>query len=114
VQDDPKTSPAVQSLENEQARLRDRAVDSDLDKGLQDSFPASDPVSMIRTSVASGQTDPNQAEWTLAEPNFSPPGSTARANTRTVFEDLKTVVRERPLAAIGVVAAVGYLWGLTR
>ncbi|TCR66925.1 hypothetical protein EV561_1519 [Rhizobium sp. BK376] len=112
--DDPKTSPAVQSMENEQALQRDRAADSDLDKGLEDSFPASDPVSMIRTTIPSGRTDPEEAERTKVKPDLDPPASPARADARTVFEDLKTIIKERPLAAVGVVAAVGFLWGLTR
>jgi hypothetical protein len=101
-------------MENEQALQRDRAADSDLDKGLEDSFPASDPVSMTGTSIPSGRTDPDQAERTKAASDLDVPASIAGAKAQTVLGDIKTAIRERPLAAIGVVAAIGFLWGLTR
>ena len=50
--DDPKSSsPAVQAYELEKARQRQEEDKGDLDKGLEDTFPASDPVSHTITSV---------------------------------------------------------------
>ena len=43
-------SPAVASLNEEKARKAERP-DEDLNEGLEDTFPASDPVSATSTSV---------------------------------------------------------------
>ncbi|UVV70990.1 hypothetical protein [Brucella anthropi] len=54
--DDPKSSsPAVQAYELEKARQRQEEDKGDLDKGLEDTFPASDPVSHTITSVPAGR-----------------------------------------------------------
>ena len=44
-----KKTPAVRSLEHEQRE--DRSVEGELDEGLEDTFPASDPVSVTGTSI---------------------------------------------------------------
>jgi hypothetical protein len=46
----------------EKARQRQEEDKGDLDKGLEDTFPASDPVSHTITSVPAGRTDPKEAE----------------------------------------------------
>lgn len=54
--DTPKKSPAVRSLEREKAEA-DRKGDlaeEELEEGLEDSFPASDPVSVTSTAVPGG------------------------------------------------------------
>jgi hypothetical protein len=50
-----KKSPAVKSLEREQAK-QDRASDreQELEEGLEDTFPASDPVSVTSTAHPGG------------------------------------------------------------
>ncbi|MGY5794907.1 hypothetical protein ACXHXM_32545 len=58
---DPKKSPAVQSMLKEQARQRKTARKGDLDKGLENTFPASDPVSATTTSIPAGRTDTDEA-----------------------------------------------------
>ncbi|MBW9118124.1 hypothetical protein JNB88_31410 [Rhizobium cauense] len=58
---DPNQSPAVQSLKKEEADQRRRAK-SELDKGLQDTFPASDPISITSTAVSAGRADASEAE----------------------------------------------------
>jgi hypothetical protein len=68
---DPKNSPAVQSMEIEQAEQRERAVKNDLDTGLEDSFPAS-------------------------------------------VKSIEAKIRERPIAAVAVVAALAFIFGATR
>ncbi|MBO9126589.1 MULTISPECIES: hypothetical protein [unclassified Rhizobium] len=49
---DPTKSPAVQSFNAEKARQRSAGSDA-LEHGLEDTFPASDPVSATQSSVAS-------------------------------------------------------------
>jgi hypothetical protein len=109
-----KKSPAVQAYEDDKARQRDRKADDDLDKGLEDSFPASDPVSMTRSSVPAGRIDTGTAERVKA--NAGAPVSTPDVpfTVSTVLGSIRTIIRDRPLTAVGVVAAVGYLWGVTR
>lgn len=55
-------SPAVQSLRKEQARQIATKDDpeAELEEGLKDSFPASDPVSVTNTTT-SGEPDPDQS-----------------------------------------------------
>ena len=50
-------SPAVISLLNEQAEQTTRRK-TRLDKGLEDTFPASDPVSVTNSATATGTTPP--------------------------------------------------------
>ncbi|MGV1869094.1 DUF2934 domain-containing protein [Agrobacterium rosae] len=47
-------SPAAESLSNERAETLEKGADGDLDEGLEDSFPASDPVSATSTTVSGG------------------------------------------------------------
>ncbi|NRP21842.1 hypothetical protein LPJGGPFB_05101 [Ensifer adhaerens] len=59
---DPKKSPAVQSLRKERAEQDSKKQKGKLEKGLEDTFPASDPVSVTISSVPSGRTDAAEAE----------------------------------------------------
>src|ERR1700750_124058 len=59
---DPKNSPAAQSMEIEQAEQREAAAKDGLETGLEDSFPASDPVSATHSAVTTGRTDPDEAD----------------------------------------------------
>ena len=54
--DDTKKSPAVKSLEREKRRQKHEADvrEEELDEGLEDSFPASDPVSVTSSSIPGG------------------------------------------------------------
>ncbi|CDX11030.1 conserved hypothetical protein [Mesorhizobium sp. ORS 3324] len=45
----PKKTAAVRSLEQEQHRMIE---DEELEEGLEDTFPASDPVSITGTSIS--------------------------------------------------------------
>lgn len=52
-----KTSPAVKSLEREEAKQRKAAskkdvLEEELEEGLENSFPASDPVSVTSSAIA--------------------------------------------------------------
>ncbi len=51
---EPTTSPAVQSVKAEQKRQHTAASSSSLDKGLEATFPASDPLSATVTSIPAG------------------------------------------------------------
>lgn len=54
--DDAKKSPAVKSLEREKRKQKQDADkrEEELDEGLEDSFPASDPVSVTSSSIPGG------------------------------------------------------------
>lgn len=64
-----RKSPAVESIKQEQAEQRKEAARSPLDKGLEDTFPASDPVSTISTSIPSGRTDADEADRVKEDPD---------------------------------------------
>ena len=59
-------SPAVQSLRKEQAAVKDKSANDDLQNAIEDTFPASDPLSITQTSVPSGRTDVDAAEQLVA------------------------------------------------
>ncbi len=54
-------SPAVQSLHAEQARQAEAGTNGKLQKGLEDTFPASDPVSATNTSTVKKHVEPDAA-----------------------------------------------------
>ena len=65
----PNESPAVQSMRKEQAEQRKQVRKGDLDKGIEDTFPASDPVSATHTSIPAGRTDTEAAARVKREPD---------------------------------------------
>ncbi len=105
---DPKSSPAVQAYELEKARQRDQDHKGDLDKGLEDTFPASDPVSHTITSVPTGRTDPLEAERVKA----TAPDNGPIQNSAT--DGLRAWLKENPLKAVVITAAVAWIFGATR
>lgn len=157
-------SPAVQSMLDEQATQRESAREGHLDKGLEDTFPASDPVSATNTSIPAGRTDPDEAarvandpssatesEYPLVESALAATGEKsngfdhdvrregldalrrdagrvadsmsevadggvhlAKSQVRGIWSDVEARIRDRPLTAVGIVAALAYLWGATR
>lgn len=161
---DPKnSSPAVQSMEIEQAKQRGIAAKDGLDTGLEDSFPASDPVSATRTDVPAGRTDADEAdrvrrqsretneEFPLVDEAIRSTGeerrsarvdngrdalaalrrdvdrmagtasefasgatSLARSEARTFVKGVEDKIRERPITAVAVVAAIAFVFGTTR
>jgi hypothetical protein len=52
----PKKSPAVRSLDREKQKLKE-LKEEELEEGLEDTFPASDPVSVTSTSIPGGPKD---------------------------------------------------------
>lgn len=160
---DPKDSPAARSMEIEQASQRERASKGDLDTGLEDTFPASDPVSITSTAVPSGRVDGDEADRvrqqsgeeenyplvdkalrSTGEGRHSSDGigasrdgvralkrdvdrlgdtaseiasgatSLAQAEVRGFVQDVEARIRERPIAAVAIVAALAFVFGATR
>jgi ElaB/YqjD/DUF883 family membrane-anchored ribosome-binding protein len=77
--DNDPVSPAVISLLNEQAEQTAKRK-TRLDKGLEDTFPASDPVSVTHTATATGSTaaaaEPHESELLGLHPSNDPSAST--------------------------------------
>ncbi len=59
---DPNKSPAVKSLEREQSKqkreTRRQIAEGKLEEGLEDTFPASDPVSVTSSTHTGGPKKP--------------------------------------------------------
>ncbi len=102
---DKSQSPAVRSLLREQSQQRLKSSRTDLDKGLEDTFPASDPVSATHTSISAG---PVQA---VGEQDGS---DRSRRTASQAVAHIEKVVRERPITAVAVVASMAFLFGATR
>jgi ElaB/YqjD/DUF883 family membrane-anchored ribosome-binding protein len=83
-------SPAAESYRREQER---QVVRGELDEALEDTFPASDPVSMTHTTRS---------------------GKAPVATNMSMRQALESTVRARPIAAIAIAAGVGFIFGLTR
>ena len=109
--EDPSKSPAVQSLKQERARQRGGDGKGELERGLEDTFPASDPVSMTHTGTASGRTDSTEAERVKNDNGLS---ANAGDGVRSFANNVRVFIRNRPVEAAAIVAALGYLWGRTR
>jgi hypothetical protein len=109
-------SPAVVSMEREQASQRASGARGDLDTGLEDSFPASDPVSMISTGIPAGRTNTDEATRVHANDDayVADIASAAGSEGTTFFAEIGKAIRDNPLTAVGVVAAIAFVWGATR
>lgn len=111
--DQTQKSPAVQSLRQERDHRRARVTTGDLDNGLESTFPASDPVSMTTTGIPSGRTDAEQA--IQIKDNLEAPELVSTVNQpNIVFDSVKAMIKERPLAVGAGVAVVAYLLGSIR
>ncbi len=155
---DSKESPAVASLKREQSKHRQKRTRSELDRALEDSFPASDPVSATRTDVPAGRVDQDEAETVRSNPDpltaHAPlvdkvlktedpvvtkgdkslrelrtqasrvssavseiaSGSVILARTQgaSLLADIQRYVKDRPLTAVGIVAAIAFVFGASR
>ncbi len=145
---DPNKSPAVQSYNADKARRRSADRDT-LEQGLEDTFPASDPVSATQSSVAStldGNAANDRDDALLVDEAFRSTGelggkhrggvrslrrnaerlsdqasevasgavAVGKAEAKSVLQSVEDIVKERPLAAVAIVAAVAWFWGATR
>lgn len=95
-------SPAVQSLRKEQKQQRSRPA-NELDKALEDTFPASDPASLTHTAVAGG-----------IGPEADRFGSQEQSNNKLAAFAVERRIRERPIASLLAAAAIGFVFGVTR
>lgn len=126
-------SPAVKSLETEQNKPRGSS--DELRDGLEDTFPASDPVSATgtTTSGSAAEADNTSREIPSDAPRVdealnsilahrNDPYSGPRENMVAVREevsslgyrtadDLRSRVRENPWGALAIAAVVGFLAG---
>jgi hypothetical protein len=114
--DNNEKSPAVVSMEREQAAQRKRAEKGDLDTALEDTFPASDPVSMTTTGVPTGRTDADEATRVHSNADAYTTDSSVAVQKDAVklFGDIGRLIRENPITAVGVVAAIAFCWGASR
>ncbi|EJC78959.1 hypothetical protein Rleg4DRAFT_0539 [Rhizobium leguminosarum bv. trifolii WSM2297] len=163
---DPNESPAVQSLRKEQAEQQRKARKGELDRGIEGTFPASDPVSATHTSIPAGRSDIEAAERVKREPDptrldetfplvdraLHATGETggssagfdgdrgerralqkeagrvaesaselasgtarlAKAEARSLVQDLEDRIRRQPLTAVAIVASIAFVFGATR
>lgn len=126
-------SPAVQSLLDEQSRQTAKRK-SGLEKGLEDTFPASDPVAVTST-VTAGGTDAETSEPLGLHPTgyadrshhaqlralrgelaslrerAGEMAAGAKASARSEVKALERMVAEKPLMTLGMVAAASFLIG---
>lgn len=105
MEDEP-VSPAVKSLLNEQAEQTAKRK-TRLDKGLEDTFPASDPVSVTHTATATGSgaagAQPQESELLGLHPSDGPIAVSTddhRAELDAVRQDLENL-RDRIHSASG-------------
>ncbi|WJH38460.1 hypothetical protein N7E02_07525 (plasmid) [Aliirhizobium terrae] len=122
-------SPAVNALEAEQAQQRSAGA---LDEGLEDTFPASDPVSATTTAIPSGtglsvKSDAPHVDEALQsilehrdDPYVEPREHLAALRDEAeslqyrAADNVRDRIRRNPWQAIGLAAAVGFIVGITR
>lgn len=97
-------SPAVRSLREEQARQQTPVGDSNLNKGLEDTFPASDPVSATHSAIPTGASSSQLTGESNAHSETS----------NGLLQDVKTTIRDNPIKALAVVATAAFVFGITR
>ncbi|MBW9054590.1 hypothetical protein [Rhizobium mesosinicum] len=88
-------SPAVEAYELDKAK-QERGNDGALDKALEDTFPASDPVSHSITSVAGA------------------PPATENTDSNGLLGGIRAWIKDNPIAAVAVTAAVAWIIGSNR
>jgi hypothetical protein len=114
----PSKSPAVVSMRREQAEQRARGGQDDLNTGLKDTFPASDPVSHTTTSISAGRVDVDEAQRVMEQSSEEIAAGdvegSPQGQLRDYVADIERRVREQPLTSIAIVAALAYVWGATR
>jgi ElaB/YqjD/DUF883 family membrane-anchored ribosome-binding protein len=108
--DTQRYSPAVESLKKEQRAQAASPAKGDLDKALEDSFPASDPLSITTSTISSGRADLREAERIAAESKVE----AANGQAKTVLARLRERVRAEPFQTLGLIAVIAFVCGLTR
>ena len=109
-------SPAVISMETEQARQRNAEAKGDLEAGLEDTFPASDPVSMVSSGVPAGRADVKEAVRVHRSEDAytTEPAATTSGDGGRLLANVEALIRENPWTALGAVAMIAFVWGATR
>jgi len=104
-------------MRREQAEQRMRGGQNDLDKALEDTFPASDPVSHTITAIPTGRVDTNEAQR-VKEQSAQVAADEVERSPKGLLQDyiadIESSVRAQPLASVATVAALAYFWGATR
>lgn len=101
-------SPAVASLRKEQNVQRVQGKDA-LQQGLEDTFPASDPVSVTISSKPAERARDNGDTGSHGRM-----GASISADLNRVGADIRKTISDNPLTAVGIVAALAFVWGATR
>ena len=83
-------SPAAESYRREKER---QTVRAELDEALEDTLPASDPVSSTRATM---------------------PGTVETVESEGFRATVESRIRARPFAAVALAAGLGFIFGLTR
>lgn len=123
-------SPAVEALEAEKARPRSV---NPLNEGLEDTFPASDPLSATTTAMPSGSrrkakaSDAPRVDEALVsilehrdDPYVEPREQLAALRDEAeslryrAAEDVRGRIKANPWQAVGLAAVVGFIVGMTR
>lgn len=103
-------SPAVASLRKEQSVQRVTGKDA-LQEALEDTFPASDPVSMTISTIPADRAHSHESDdWGSARRA----GASISADLNRVGADIRKTISDNPLTAVGIVAALAFVWGATR
>ncbi|WP_244475238.1 hypothetical protein [Rhizobium sp. Leaf341] len=79
-----------------------------MDKALEDTFPASDPVAVTST------TGPESFTGNARSHRRASTSSDIKGSIDGYMADIEGRIREKPLAAAAIVAAVAWLYGRTR
>lgn len=110
-------SPAVQSLRKEQKRQQRNGPASELDKALENTFPASDPASVTHTSAMGAIALEDKAGDTpgsVLARRKDQSGSSMGSNTDLSTLGIGRRIREKPIASVLAAMAIGFAFGLTR
>lgn len=129
------SSPAVVSLEKERSASARRV--EPLQEGLQGTFPASDPVSATTTAIPTGALRPTAQQESKSDAPRVDEALVSISNYRKdpyverreqvaalrdeveslhdrATADTRSRIRRDPWRAVGIAAAVGFLFGITR
>jgi ElaB/YqjD/DUF883 family membrane-anchored ribosome-binding protein len=122
-------SAAVEAFEAEQARQRSTNI---LDEGLEETFPASDPLSATTTAIPSGTyrrtaSDAPRVDQALesilehrGDPYVEPREQVAALRDEVqslqyrATDNVRNRIQRNPWQAVGLAAVVGFIVGITR
>ena len=88
------TSPAVVSLRKEQAADRKKTAKDELEDAIEDTFPASDPLSITQTAVSSGRANVEAAAKQVDEVAETVKSASLDRDYTATREDLRALSRD--------------------